>query len=100
MTERELIVSRVAPVAARLKELGVTVPDMPEGEGNEFIKCSTCNGMETVEVVKEDGKEEEHQIRNCLECAGSGFLVSNALWEWQKTIISLWQKHLRGNGGS
>ena len=93
MTERELIVTRVAPVAARLKDLGVTVPDMPEGDGNEFTKCSTCNGTGKVEI-------EGSGSWNCLECAGSGSLVSNAIWNWQKTIIGLWQMHLRGNGGS
>ena len=96
MTERELIATRSAPIAERLKDLGVTVPDMPEGDGNEFTKCSTCNGTGKVDV---DGKEKP-EIWNCLECAGSGSLVSNALWEWQKTIILLWHKHLRGNGGS
>ena len=96
MTERELIVSRVAPVAARLKELGVTVPDMPEGDGNEFTKCSTCNGTGKEEV----SVGEDTDLWNCRDCGGSGFLVSSALWEWQKTIIGLWHKHLRGNGGS
>ena len=43
MTERELLIERVGPVASRLKELGVDVPPMPEGEGNEFIPCQTCH---------------------------------------------------------
>ena len=36
MTERELTQTRLTPVIERLRQLGVEVPEIPQGEGNEF----------------------------------------------------------------
>ena len=89
MTERELIISRVGPVARRLKDIGVTVPEMPEGEGNEFSRCGTCRETGNQSV----GKDGSRIL--CPDCFGSGQLVTNNLLDWQQKIQRLWQETMR-----
>mgnify|MGYP001565724141 CR=1 FL=1 len=95
MNERELLINRIGPVARRLKELGINVPDMPDGEGNEFTRCTECRGHGLIE--KEDLKSEEGETNtwHCPMCGGSGQTVINNLLEWQKNIIQLWQETMK-----
>jgi len=90
MTEREFTINRINPLVERLRQLGVTVPDPPESEGNEFSDCKCENGSKP----SGDGKKIV-----CPDCFGSGQLVVNKLWDWQRQVMKLWQEHLR-NGGS
>ena len=89
MTERELTQNRLAPVVNRLRELGVAVPEMPDGEGNEFSDCETCRASGS-QAIGIDGSKIV-----CPDCLGSGQIVKNAVFGWQKRIAQLWQEKFR-----
>ena len=84
MTERDYTMNRLGPVIERLKQLGVDIPEFPETEGNEFSLCYCCKGEGGV-AISDDVKQ------LCLECMGSGQVVTNAVFNWQKKINQLYQ---------
>ena len=91
MTERDLIMQRMTPVVARLRELGYQVPECPESDGNKFKDCDACNGSgnESVDVYDADLQEHNKEEVNCLHCGGSGQQVANALMDWTLAVNKL-----------
>ena len=88
-TERDYTIERLRPVVERLRQLGIDTPDMPEGEGNEFSDCRACKtsgngaiGIDGSKIV-------------CPTCLGSGQIVKNAVFDWQRRIMRLYQEVVR-----
>lgn len=92
LNERSFIQHSTAAIVARLKDLGVVVPEMPEGDGNVFEDCEKCRGSGN---IKKEGKDVT-EICLCPTCGGSGQTVRNDLFEWKQKILRLQHKHLAG----
>lgn len=93
MTEREFTIVRLKPVLERLKQLGVESPAPPHSDGNEFSDCQTCKGKGEETVNLESGQKVV-----CGECLGSGQIVTNRIFDWQRQVGKLLQEAISGKG--
>lgn len=80
MTEREIYFQKSAEIVRRLKELGATVPEMPDSDGMTVALCSLCGGRR----YRIMNSNESEQV--CSECQGLGQIVSNPLIEWNRKL--------------
>lgn len=90
MTEREFTIARLKPVLERLKQLGVEPPAPPDSDGNEFSDCQTCKGVGSEVIDPGSG-----QKVLCAECLGSGQIVTNRVFDWQRQVGRLLQEAIR-----
>lgn len=102
MTERELYLRKARPILERFAELGIEITIPPENAEQTFAVCPSCQGKggreerNKVIILRPTGREivEETTKIHCSQCGGSGYAVTNSLFEWGRKL------HGMINGGS